>query len=734
MRRGGRVARRHGRARMDPQRRSFAATPAGLHRSDPAGHEPDRARTLDPTGNNVRWRYAAPRVPIAGAEVRQRRGRGAAAVRRGGRSPAAPARRLRGDPHWTRDLPAADGAEVRLLGADGLIGVLVGDEVQAWRPTDGAVRHRLPGGATSSSSPRARSRCSDRRHAVGPRHALGGAVWDRRRRPARAAPVPDKDDATPDVLLVPDDGGFAHRDPATGAELAARRPPTCRPAGSRRASAPSSSTACPTGCSATADPLRAAPEARAHRRREVHWGPWSCPAAPTTPCPSPSPPDDLRQLADHDAEHRTFPGGAGPLSRARHRRRGGPRHRAPRRRLHRQQGGLRAAARAARRGRLPRGRHRPARAVRVARPGRPGRLLGGRAGPTSSPSPACCAEESGEPLHLLGHSFGGLVTRAAVLAEPGLFTSFTLLGSGPSRLTGRRADLLDHLGPLLDAGGVELVHETLEQVAMTDPKAQAVPGADPRVLLPAVPEQLRGRPARDGRRDAYRARPGGRAGRDRAAAPGGARRGRRRLAAARPGRDGRAAGRPARGHQQLDPLPAVENPRADPGGAARLLGRRLVPARDPAAGSDWTDEEDRLGFFGPDSVTWRVHSDPSFSVGGLRALLLQALHPVAMDGVARFSGGFREEPWPRLIRTATYVDTLTFGTRTEAVEAVAAGARHPPRGWAAPRRRPAAPTGSTTPTCCSGCTAARSTRCSRSPAGGSAADRRGRRPVRRRSR
>jgi uncharacterized protein (DUF2236 family) len=87
--------------------------------------------------------------------------------------------------------------------------------------------------------------------------------------------------------------------------------------------------------------------------------------------------------------------------------------------------------------------------------------------------------------------------------------------------------------------------------------------------------------------------------------------------------------------------------------------------------SDWTDEEDLLGFFGPDSVTWRVHSDPSFSVGGLRALLLQALHPVAMDGVARFSGGFRDQPWPRLIRTATYVDTLTFGTRTEAVEAVA---------------------------------------------------------------
>ena len=83
--------------------------------------------------------------------------------------------------------------------------------------------------------------------------------------------------------------------------------------------------------------------------------------------------------------------------------------------------------------------------------------------------------------------------------------------------------------------------------------------------------------------------------------------------------------------------------------------------------SGWTDDEDLVGFFGPDSVSWRIHADPTFSVGGLRALLLQALHPVAMDGVARFSGGFKDELWPRLIRTAVYVDTLTFGTRTQAV-------------------------------------------------------------------
>jgi uncharacterized protein (DUF2236 family) len=85
---------------------------------------------------------------------------------------------------------------------------------------------------------------------------------------------------------------------------------------------------------------------------------------------------------------------------------------------------------------------------------------------------------------------------------------------------------------------------------------------------------------------------------------------------------------------------------------------------------DFTAEEDLLGFFGPDSISWRIHSDPAFSVGGIRALLLQALHPVAMDGVHQFSVGFETEPWARLTRTAEYVATLTFGTRRDALRQV----------------------------------------------------------------
>ena len=71
------------------------------------------------------------------------------------------------------------------------------------------------------------------------------------------------------------------------------------------------------------------------------------------------------------------------------------------------------------------------------------------------------------------------------------------------------------------------------------------------------------------------------------------------------------------------------------------------------------------GLFGPDSVTWRVHGDPVMVIAGLRALLLQALHPVALAGVAAHSS-FREDPWGRLMRTAEFVGVTSFGTTAEA--------------------------------------------------------------------
>ncbi|MER7674020.1 oxygenase MpaB family protein [Kitasatospora sp. NPDC096128] len=75
------------------------------------------------------------------------------------------------------------------------------------------------------------------------------------------------------------------------------------------------------------------------------------------------------------------------------------------------------------------------------------------------------------------------------------------------------------------------------------------------------------------------------------------------------------------------------------------------------------------GLFTPDSVSWTVHADPSMVLGGLRALLLQALHPLAMAAVAQHSA-FREDPWGRLYRTAHFVGAVTYGTGGEVREAV----------------------------------------------------------------
>jgi uncharacterized protein (DUF2236 family) len=76
------------------------------------------------------------------------------------------------------------------------------------------------------------------------------------------------------------------------------------------------------------------------------------------------------------------------------------------------------------------------------------------------------------------------------------------------------------------------------------------------------------------------------------------------------------------------------------------------------------------GFFGPGSVSWRVATDLSSTVAGLRALLLQALHPLAMAGVDQHSG-WRRDPVGRLAATSAYLATVNFGERAAAERAAA---------------------------------------------------------------
>ena len=94
------------------------------------------------------------------------------------------------------------------------------------------------------------------------------------------------------------------------------------------------------------------------------------------------------------------------------------------------------------------------------------------------------------------------------------------------------------------------------------------------------------------------------------------------------------------------------------------------------------------GLFGPDSVAWRVHGELATLIGGLRALMLQTLHPLAMAGVADHSA-FRSDPFGRLQRTAGFLAATVFGTTDDADRAIATRAPGPPPRAGHRARRPA---------------------------------------------
>jgi hypothetical protein len=93
------------------------------------------------------------------------------------------------------------------------------------------------------------------------------------------------------------------------------------------------------------------------------------------------------------------------------------------------------------------------------------------------------------------------------------------------------------------------------------------------------------------------------------------------------------------------------------------------------AGPDGPTERERIHstpgprWFAQDRPIRRVHADASMFVGGLRALLLQSLHPLAMAGVAQHSN-YRDDPWGRLQRTSTFLAETTFGSAVDAQRAV----------------------------------------------------------------
>lgn len=107
--------------------------------------------------------------------------------------------------------------------------------------------------------------------------------------------------------------------------------------------------------------------------------------------------------------------------------------------------------------------------------------------------------------------------------------------------------------------------------------------------------------------------------------------------------------------------------------AREKLGQALF---ERVAGPRGPQQRDRIHltegarWFEPDSMIVRVHADASMFVGGIRALLLQTLHPAAMLAVSEHSG-FRGDMWGRLNRTSHFLAVTTFGTIADAERMIA---------------------------------------------------------------
>jgi uncharacterized protein (DUF2236 family) len=109
-----------------------------------------------------------------------------------------------------------------------------------------------------------------------------------------------------------------------------------------------------------------------------------------------------------------------------------------------------------------------------------------------------------------------------------------------------------------------------------------------------------------------------------------------------------------------------------PGIVSRVSSLRLEMMT-PLAGAYARSVPERpadTGLFGPGSLAWRVHRDRSFPLAAIRSLMVQALHPLAMAGVAQHSD-WKRDPFGRLAATGGYILTVTYGDSAAAESAAA---------------------------------------------------------------
>lgn len=199
--------------------------------------------TLDPRGNNVRWRYSPPEsCRLLGSDVGST---GVVVVQRCADRSVVQVRLLdgfAGSVNWSRDLAVAPDSGARLLGADGVVTVLAGEEVVTLSGPDGAELARLPvpPGTTGAEQVTvgAVSLVRIGTTVTAQDTASGARLWEA---PGIglpvAAPAP-KDPARPVPLVLPDADGFSFRDPSTGVESTRSSVAGLPPAGSAAVTGP----------------------------------------------------------------------------------------------------------------------------------------------------------------------------------------------------------------------------------------------------------------------------------------------------------------------------------------------------------------------------------------------------------------------------------------------------------------------------------------------------------------
>ena len=123
-----------------------------------------------------------------------------------------------------------------------------------------------------------------------------------------------------------------------------------------------------------------------------------------------------------------------------------------------------------------------------------------------------------------------------------------------------------------------------------------------------------------------------------------------------------------------NPQPPTPSASSEPPAGERSTPEAIAPRSGLRSGLTALESLDLSsadpGYFGPDSLSWRVHHDPASIVGGVRALVLQSLHPQVMLGFNGVTDAL-DDPWGRLSRTGKYVNQVTYGTVAEADAAAA---------------------------------------------------------------